>query len=84
MLHSRQGCEENTAAGLGAGQPKQRLGRRRFPTREVVLRASVAILQADWASGCEGITVSGREGARESQSGCEEITVKIAPVVPIA
>ena len=84
MLHSRLGCEESTAAGLDAGQPKQRLGRRRFPTREVVLRASVAILQVDWVSGCEGITVFGREGARKSQSGCEEITVEIAPVLAIA
>jgi hypothetical protein len=44
----------------------------------------VAMLQVDWVSGCEGITVFGREGARESQSGCEEITVKIAPVLAIA
>ena len=44
----------------------------------------MAMLQVNWVSGCEGITVFGREGARESQSGCEEITVKVAPVLAIA
>jgi hypothetical protein len=37
----------------------------------------VAMLQVDWVSGCEGITVFGREGARESQSGARKLQLKL-------
>jgi hypothetical protein len=66
-MDSKMRCFEGEVSPLGRG----------------VRKGNVTFSQADRVTGREENTVAGRKGARKSQSGCEEITVEIAPVLAI-